>query len=351
MIENGKPEWIPFDLPTTEPVRGAILRETGASPEVEFDTDFRHVGVSLVDDPDRWRTTLEATGFRYPANTVMGPHGVAWVRPPLESLGDATHLLEMLHPLTHIEDREILASLPWPDPASGEHYRGLQGRCKAIHAEGKVAAGGRECTIFEHTWYLRGMDNVFCDWAEGNPITEWLLDYFTLRSIHECRAFVAAGCDVIRLGDDVGTQENLLISITMWREHLKPRLKQVVDAIREASGPRKVWVQYHSDGFITPLIPELIEIGIDILNPVQPECMDLEAVAAEFQDRLALCGMIGTQTTMPFGSPADVEEAVVRVRRLHSTGARVIVAPTHVLEPDVPMENIRAFANAAKHSL
>ncbi|MEX1117810.1 MAG: uroporphyrinogen decarboxylase family protein [Terrimicrobiaceae bacterium] len=193
------------------------------------------------------------------------------------------------------------------------------------------------------------MDTVFCDWAEENPITEWLLDYFTRRSIHECRAMVNAGCDVIRLGDDVGTQESLLISKEMWRQHLKPRLKKVVEAIREASGPRKVWVQYHSDGAVTPLIPELIEIGIDILNPVQPECMDLEAVAAGFQDKLILCGMIGTQTTMPFGSPDDVREAVARVRRLQTSGARVIVAPTHVLEPDVPMENIRAFVEAIRN--
>ena len=93
---------------------------------------------------------------------------------------------------------------------------------------------------------------------------------------------------------------------------------------------------------------DLIEIGVDILNPVQPECMDLEAVADQYQARLAFSGMIGTQTTMPFGTPGDVRAAVARCRSLHENGARLIVAPTHVLEPDVPWENITAFVEAAR---
>jgi len=109
-----------------------------------------------------------------------------------------------------------------------------------------------------------------------------------------------------------------------------------------------VWVQYHSDGDVTPLIEDLIDIGVDVLNPVQPECMDLEKIAGRFQGRLAFSGMIGTQTTMPFGTPADVTAAVARCRRLQEGGARVIVSPTHVLEPDVPWENIVAFVDAAR---
>jgi uroporphyrinogen decarboxylase len=257
----------------------------------------------------------------------------------------------MLHPLSGIDDVSTLEALPWPDTSDPAHYVNLAGQCCEIHSSGKVASGACECTIFEHTWYLRGMENVFCDWAEGGQITDWLLDYFTERSIHKCRAFVHAGCDLIRLGDDVGTQSSLLLSKEMWRLHLKPRLKRVIDAIREAANGRKVWVQYHSDGAVTPLIGELIEVGVDILNPMQPECMNIDAVAAEFGERVVFCGMIGTQTTMPFGLPADVREAVAHCRRIYECGARVIVSPTHVLEPDVPMDNVRAFAEAAAQRL
>ena len=179
-------------------------------------------------------------------------------------------------------------------------------------------------------------------------MTEWLLEYFTARSVLACRAFALAGCDMIRLGDDVGMQDRLLLSAETWRLRLKPRLKRVIDAIRKASGGRKVWVHYHSDGDVPPLVEDLIEIGLDILNPVQPECMCQESVAERYGSRLAFSGMIGTQTTMPFGTTDDVRTAVARCRNLHENEARVIVAPTHVLEPNVPWENITAFVEAVR---
>lgn len=349
MMNGGRAEWMPFELPTTGPVEDMILAKTGKSSHEAFDTDFRGVGTSYRgDDPDRWRAALERAGFQFPENSFIWGSGFSFVRPPVETLGDAFHLTEMLHPLAAIEDVGQLNRLPWPDTSDTSHYDDFRQKCADIHASGKVAVGAQECTIFEHTWYLRGMDNVFCDWAEDAPVSEWLLDYFTRRSVNSCRAFALAGFDLIRLGDDVGTQDRLLLSKEMWRERLKPRLKRVIDAIREASGGRKVWVHYHSDGDVTPLVADLIEIGVDILNPVQPECMDLESVAAQYQSRLAFSGMIGTQTTMPFGTPDDVRAAVARCRKLHGNGARVIVAPTHVLEPDVPWENIMAFVEAVR---
>jgi uroporphyrinogen decarboxylase len=352
MIEGGTPERLPFDLPTTEPVERRILERTGKSSHEAFDLDIHSSGASfLEDDPERWRAAYGKIGFHLPDNSVVLRMGISFVRPPASTLGEAVHLMEMLHPLAGIEEVSQLESLPWPDTSDPANFTGCARRREEIHAAGKVASASLECTVFEDTWYLRGMENVFCDWADENPVTEWLLDYFTERSFHSAQAFARAGFDVIRLGDDIAMQQSLLMSADTWRQHLKPRLKRVIDGIREASGPRKVWVHYHSDGEVTPLIDDLIEAGVDILNPVQPECMDLEGVAARYQDRLAFCGMIGTQTTMPFGSPDDVRAAVERCRRLHENGARVIVAPTHVLEPDVPWENITAFVDAVREKI
>jgi uroporphyrinogen decarboxylase len=107
----------------------------------------------------------------------------------------------------------------------------------------------------------------------------------------------------------------------------------------------RIW--YHSDGNIAEIIPELIEIGVDILNPVQPECMDLVRLKQDFGDRLVFDGTIGTQSTMPFGTPEDVRTVVRdRIAKLGGDGA-LILSPTHVLEPEVPIENIRAFFDAA----
>jgi uroporphyrinogen decarboxylase len=146
----------------------------------------------------------------------------------------------------------------------------------------------------------------------------------------------------------VGTQRGMLMAPEFWRQHLKPRLKRVVDAIRQRQTDRHVYVRYHSDGDVRPIIGDLIEIGIDILNPMQPECMPVGEVAAAYGDRLALWGMIGTQTTMPFGSTDDVFAAVQQCAELARSGCAVVVAPTHVLEPDVPWANITALVEAAR---
>ena len=141
----------------------------------------------------------------------------------------------------------------------------------------------------------------------------------------------------------------MMMAPEFWRQHFKPRLKRVIDAIREAQD-RPVWVEYHTDGDVRQIIPELIEIGIDVLNPCQPECMPADELVAAYSDRLAFSGLVGTQTTMPFGSPDDVRDVVRQCVEFVQGGARVLLAPTHVLEPEVPWGNIVALVEAVKQS-
>ena len=104
----------------------------------------------------------------------------------------------------------------------------------------------------------------------------------------------------------------------------------------------------HSDGVIDPIIPELIEIGVDILNPVQPECMDPVQLKREYGNELAFWGTIGTQTTMPFGTPEEVKAVVKERIETVGQGGGLLLAPTHVIEPDVPWENVVAFFEAVE---
>jgi len=264
-------------------------------------------------------------------------------------VGKAYHFRTMLHPLEKVTDVAQLERLPWPDTSNPAHYAGLERRIRQIHTRGKVAWGGTECTAFETAWYVRGMDNLFQDLADGNGISDWLLDYFTERSANAARAFARSGADLIGLGDDVGMQTGMLLSVPMWRKHLKARLARVIQAAREGAGSRQVWVHYHSDGNILPIVPELIEIGVDILNPVQPECMNASDLVRRHGKSLGLSGMVGTQTTMPFGTANQVRHRVREIAALHrDLGARVLVAPTHVLEPDVPFENILALVEESR---
>jgi uroporphyrinogen decarboxylase len=148
------------------------------------------------------------------------------------------------------------------------------------------------------------------------------------------------------VGDDVATQRGMMMRPALWRRWLKPRLAAIISAAREVKPDILIW--YHSDGDCRAIIPELIEIGVDILNPVQPECMDPAAVKAQYGDRLSFSGTIGTQTTMPHGTPEEVRGVVRERIATVGRGGGLLLAPTHVLEPDVPWENIVALVDAVR---
>ncbi|MEX0653257.1 MAG: uroporphyrinogen decarboxylase family protein [Phycisphaeraceae bacterium] len=340
---------VPLDLPVTPPVVDRIAQHYGTRDAVSaFDLGFRGVGIDwLVGGGDRraWLDAYACLGVTMPVNVELNCFGIAHLPPPAASVGEAYHFREMLHPLASITDVEQLVALPWPDIERAAGDPGLGQRVAAVHREGRVAVLGLECTAFESTWYLRGMDNVFVDLIEDTGISQWLLDWFTRRSIAAAIAGVHAGVDVVGLGDDIGTQRGMMMAPEFWRQHLKPRLAQVIAAVREHERGQRVYVRYHSDGDVRAVIDDLIEVGVDILNPLQPECMPHDEVIPRYRDHLAFWGLIGTQTTMPFGTPDDVRSAVDRCRRHVRDGARIVIAPTHVLEPDVPWSNITALVD------
>ena len=346
MLRHDGPQWLPFDVPTTPPIADLMEQKTGTrSVQQAFRTDFENVWVEFAGDIERWRAAFTGLGCALPDDAEISPLGVVHVRPPAASVGKAYHLREMRHPLAKITTVDQLERLPWPDLADPAVGRNVADRVRQIHDGGRVAHGGCECTVFERAWYQRGMDDLFSDLIEGNGIGDWLLDWHMRRSIRVVTEMARAGVDAIGLGDDVGTQRGMMMSVDFWREHLKPRLRRVIDAIR-ANQRDRVWVKYHSDGNVSEILDDLVEIGVDILNPVQPECMPLATVIPPHRHHLAFWGMIGTQTTMPFGTTDDVRAAVAECARYARQGAAIVVAPTHVLEPDVPWENIRALAEA-----
>lgn len=156
----------------------------------------------------------------------------------------------------------------------------------------------------------------------------------------------ATQCCLREHGDDVATQLNMMMSREMWRKYLKPRLKKVIDSAREIKPD--IIIDYHSDGNIQDIIGDLVEIGIDILNPVQPECMDPVKIKELFGDVLSLRGTIGTQTTMPFGTPDDVKRVCMEMIKKAGKNGGLILAPTHILEPEVLWENIEALVEVVR---
>ena len=200
--------------------------------------------------------------------------------------------------------------------------------------------------IFEDSWQIRGIEPFLMDMAAQPEWAEFILDKIMARNMKCAVAGAEAGVDLLLTADDVATQMSMMFSAGQWRHFIKSRWEKIYSAARAIKPD--IEICYHSDGKIEPIIAELIEIGVTILNPIQPECLDPLEIKRLYGDKIVFEGTIGTQTTMPFGFAGDVRNLVrERAGTLGKDGA-LILCPTHVLEPEVPVENVLAFIDAAR---
>lgn len=262
-----------------------------------------------------------------------------------EKSPNSMHMTYMRHPMEDMGTLEEVMTYPYPDYASadGSHQAA---QVQAIKGQDLIALGDMQTTIWETAWYLRGMEELFCDMMEENEIAAFLLDKVTQLSVIRARAYAKAGVDVLFLGDDVGMQHTTMMSVELYCKWIKPRLKRVIDEAKKIKPD--ILVFYHSCGFIEPMIPHLIEAGIDVLNPIQSECMDFAQIHTKYGDQISFHGTVGTQTVMPHGTPKEVKETVWRNLDIAGKKGGLFVAPTHMLEPEVPFENILAYVDACR---
>lgn len=255
------------------------------------------------------------------------------------------HMTLMHHPLAGAATVADLEAYPWPD-FEGMDFSYLKPKVDEIHAQDLAVFVWAECTIWETAWYLRRIEPLMLDMSLEDDKAAYLLDKITDLAAFRARQFAAAGADILGLGDDIGMQSTIMMSANMYRTWLKPRLAKVIAAAKEVKPD--ILISYHSCGFILPLIGDLIDAGVDILNPVQPECMDFAEVHAKFGDRLSFNGTIGTQKLMPFGTPEQIRAEVRRNLELAGPQGGLFCCPTHMLEPEVPWENIEAYVEAVR---
>ena len=198
-------------------------------------------------------------------------------------------------------------------------------------------------TVFETAWALRGYEKTLMDLVLNPDLVEALFDIPYKYHLAAALRLVRMGVDMIWLGDDVGTQDRMLCSRETWRRFLKPRMAELICSLKDLNPALKV--AYHSDGEISPIIPELIEIGVDVLNPIQPASMSPSELKRRYGKKLCFWGTIDEQHTLPFGSPDDVRNEVLhRLQTVGSDGG-LILGPTHHVQLDTPMENFRAMVN------
>lgn len=253
------------------------------------------------------------------------------------------------NPLARAQSLEELQNFPFPDVSEPYRVAGLAGQVEAWRARGLAVGGnlphlGGE--LFEAAWRLRGLENFLIDLIEQPDWAHFLLDRLTDLARRNAETLARAGIDVLALDDDVGMPETMMISPQMWREFFKPRLAQIIQAAR-AINP-ELRLVYHSDGYFEPIVGDLIEIGVNAINPLQPEYMDAVRLRQQFGSRLALWGTVGRQTTFSFAAPQEIRQEVKQ--RLDSLGrAGLILSPAYDIdEPDIPWENVAAFLEAVE---
>ncbi len=198
---------------------------------------------------------------------------------------------------------------------------------------------------FEKANSARGIENFLADMAGSPAFAKGLLNQIIEKNMVMLENFLAVPeIDGVLLGSDWGSQLDLLMSPDMWQEMIRPGEQREYDLIH--SYGKDVWV--HSCGNIEKVIPSLIEMGLDVLNPIQPEVMDLAKLKKEYGNRLTFWGGISTQRTLPFGTPEEVKRETWRVRDLLSQGGGYILAPAQEIQGDVPGDNILALLEVAR---
>jgi uroporphyrinogen decarboxylase len=239
---------------------------------------------------------------------------------------------------------------PWPDWAHPSRFADLREKARAIHGAGLAVVALSGISPFELSYMLRGMDQWFLDLGSDHDFVHALMRELTdlMRSaVEQLLAEAGEYIDVIITGDDLGSQKAPLLSTAMYRQLIKPYHAELFRAIKARSQAK---IFYHSDGNVRPLLNDLIEIGIDLLNPVQVSAADMGDTARlkrDFGNRLAFCGAIDSQSVLPRGTPEEVRREVRRRIKDLAPGGGYILAPVHCIQPDVPPENLCALFEEA----
>jgi uroporphyrinogen decarboxylase len=297
-------------------------------------------------DEDLLLTSVGWANSYYQADeTYVDEWGVTWRSQPYETPYGIGHYTEMIgHPLA---DAAALDTYVPPDPHRPELYAEAERVVRDFKDEYWIV-GVTVTTIFETAWALRGYERMLVDLLQEPDLAARILDIPFHYHLTAAKKLVELGVDMIWTGDDIGAQQRMLMSPATWRRHFKPRMATFIAELKAINPAVKV--AYHSDGVITPIVPDLIEIGLDVLNPIQPACMDPAELKRQYGDRLCFWGSLDEQHTLPFGTPADVRAEVLQRLDTIGRGGGLILGPTHHVQLDTPMENFWAMVDTIRGS-
>ncbi len=302
-------------------------------PAQFFDYDIRIVPVMLTP-----RTTDFSIYYNYiPSEAIFDAFGVGHL------INDNFPLGYDLHPWKNFSSPSQIKDYPFPffEPTDK-----LEKEIRIIKDRGYIvsAASG---SLNEWCYSLRGMDEFFIDLIERPKMGEAILNQVTNLTHHMASVLTEIGIDIICLYGDMGSQDRLLLSPSLWRKWFWPRWQTIVAEVHKINPQALTF--YHSCGSIEPIIPGIIEAGFDILNPIQPEAMNPIRIKKMYGDFIGLWGGIGMQSTMLINDPNQVRREVIWLVENWAPGGGTIVTLSQTLQPDVPWENVEILVKVVEN--
>lgn len=337
-----------------------IKELTGIDAPDEYIYDWPELGSAYIDEQTMQRLHSDVRGVldRFPRevherNKNREPHS-----PCIDDWGIGQIEIEPgewfpgYHPMADATTvAELDAYDEWPDMSDPYRVAHVAGQARKLAGENQYAIMATPWLMFpfERAFGLQGMDKFLMNMAMVPDFAQELLKKNTeLCKQHLANFLDAIGenIDIIKIGDDLGSQERLMISPKMYRQMLKPLHADLIQTIREHTNAK---VFFHTDGDVFDLIEDFIEIGVDILNPIQASAgkmSDLEGLKERYGDKLVFCGAIDTQHVLPHGTPDEVKQEVKRVIEVLGAGGGYMAASVHTIMNEVPAENVLAMVDA-----
>jgi uroporphyrinogen decarboxylase len=236
-----------------------------------------------------------------------------------------------------------LAHFRFPDPSSVPVYSFIEKNDKNYPEHFHMLSIG--FALFERAWSLVGMENLMIYMMIEPSFVSDLLDKIAEYNVGLIENSRSTGIDCVHFGDDWGSQKGTLISPQQWREFIKPRFTRMCTAVKKTGRI----VSLHCCGNVEAIVPDLIECGVDVFDPFQPEAMDIWKLRSQYRDRIAFWGGLSVQQTLPFGSVDQVRKETRDLLDRMAPGGGYILSPSHAVTKDVPVENILAYLDTAKN--
>lgn len=316
---------VPYNLPMSPPAQRKL--------EVHFGTDDVEgfLGLPMRLTGPKSIKPLYASPERY-GPRLTDEFGVEWT----------TSQIDRGSPVGHPITEPTLDGYTFPDPAEEYRYEPLVKWCRRNAEQYTFICSG---DLWERATFMCGMENLLL-WTALEPD---FVDLLLRRLADYILGTIDALCarldfDGVALSDDYGTQKSLVISPAAWRRLIKPRLAEIF-ARAKAAGKTTL---LHSCGNVRAVVPDLVEIGLDVLHPIQPEAMDILELKETFGGDLSFCGGLGTQNLLVRATPGEVGDEVRRLKREMGRGGGYILEPGITLQADVPLANMLAMIDAAK---